>query len=144
VHIGAALEPALAEQALATQRAVARYRWLGGMTHARARQHIRRSYLMAITSRVEGGANVIIEAIRSGVPVLASDIPGNRGMLGDNYAGYFPPGDSATLAHMIDRAIADNAFYARLRRQCLARAPLFSPASERAAVRQLVDNLLLP
>jgi glycosyltransferase involved in cell wall biosynthesis len=98
--------------------------------------------LMVIASRIEGGANVIIEAVTAGVPVLASDISGNRGMLGDDYAGYFAPSDSEALAHMIERTQADPAFYARLRAQCDARAALFAPARERAALLQLLDNLL--
>jgi putative glycosyltransferase (TIGR04348 family) len=143
-HIGNALDPALGEQALATQRALPRYRWLGGLPHAQARQLLKRSQLMVIASRMEGGANVIIEAVTAGVPVLASDISGNRGMLGDDYAGYFAPGDSDALAAIIERALADPAFYARLHAQCDARAALFSPSRERAAVLQLLDNLLTP
>ena len=76
------------------------------------------------------------------MPVLASDINGNRGMLGDDYAGYFAPGDAAALARLIDRCIDDPAFHALLRAQCAARAPLFAPAAERAALLELVDNLL--
>lgn len=142
-HIGGALEPALGMQAEATQRAHARYRWLGHLSHAATRQHLRRSRLMVIASRMEGGANVIIEAVTSGVPVLASDIAGNRGMLGQDYAGYFPLGDAAALARMIDRTMTDPAFYARLQLQCEQRAPLFSPETEKAAVLQLVDNCIL-
>jgi glycosyltransferase involved in cell wall biosynthesis len=74
--------------------------------------------------------------------VLASDIGGNRGMLGDDYAGYFPPGDAAALARLIDRIIDDQQFYILLRAQCDARAPLFAPAAEQAALLELVDNLL--
>jgi putative glycosyltransferase (TIGR04348 family) len=141
-HIGGALDPALGEQAQATQRAQPRYRWLGSLPHARTRQLLKRSRLMVIASRMEGGANVIIEAVTAGVPVLASDIAGNRGMLGDDYAGYFAPGDSDALAKMIDRALADPAFYARLHAQCNTRAALFAPAREQAALLQLLDNLL--
>ena len=143
-HVGGALDPALGEQALATQRAVPRYRWLGNLPHGRTRQLLKRSQLMVIASRMEGGANVIIEAVTAGVPVLASDISGNRGMLGDDYAGYFAPGDSDALAQLIARTQADPGFYARLRAQCDARAMLFSPARERAALLQLLDNLLTP
>lgn len=140
-HVGAALDPALGEQALATQRAVPCYRWLGGLPHGRTRQLLKRSQLMVIASRMEGGANVIIEAVTAGVPVLASDISGNRGMLGDDYAGYFAAGDSDALAQLIVRAQADPGFHARLRAQCEARAALFSPAREQAALLQLLDNL---
>jgi len=142
LHIGAALDPALAEQALATRQALPRYRWLGSLPHAQTRQRLKQSRLMVIASRLEGGANVIAEAIASGVPVLASDIPGNRGMLGDGYAGYFPAGDERALAALIERCAGDHAFHALLLAQCEARAPLFSPQRERAAVLQLADNML--
>lgn len=143
VHVGGALDPALGAAAEAAQRENPRYRWLGALPRARARQRLKRCHAMAITSRMEGGANVIIEAVTSGVPVLASDIDGNRGMLGEDYAGYFAPGDAAALARLVDRCILDAAFDALLRRQCAARAVLFAPAAERAALRELVDNLLL-
>nr|WP_315395613.1 selenoneine biosynthesis selenosugar synthase SenB [uncultured Duganella sp.] len=142
VHIGGALEPALATAAEVTAGQQPRYRWLGAMAHAATRQRLKRSHAMALTSHMEGGANVIIEAVSAGVPVLASDIGGNRGMLGDDYAGYFPPGDAAALARLIDRVIDEPSFHALLRAQCAARAPLFAPAAERAALLELVDNLL--
>lgn len=143
LHIGGALDPALGQAAQAAQERNPRYRWLGALPHAAARQRLKRCHAMAIASSMEGGANVIIEAVTSGVPVLASDISGNRGMLGEDYAGYFPPGDAAALARLVDRSLEDPAFDALLRRQCAARAALFAPAAEQAALRDLVDNLLL-
>ena len=142
LHIGGALDPALAEAASNTEQATERYRWLGPMTRAVTRQRLKRCAAMVIASHMEGGANVIIEAVTSGVPVLASNIDGNRGMLGSDYAGYFPPGDAAALALLLDRITSDPAFDALLRRQCAARAPLFAPATEQAALCDLVDNLL--
>lgn len=143
VHIGGPLDPALGDAAQDMAARNPRYQYLGELPHAAARQRLKRSHAMVIASRMEGGANVIIESVTSGVPVIASDINGNRGMLGEDYAGYFPVGDAAALAAMIDRSIEDSAFYAQLRAQCAARAPLFDPATERAAVLDLVDNLLL-
>ncbi|SFM17082.1 Glycosyltransferase involved in cell wall bisynthesis [Rugamonas rubra] len=142
LHIGGALEPELGRLAQQTQAATPRYHWLGALPHGATRQRLKRSFLMALTSHMEGGANVIIEAVTCGVAVLASDIGGNRGMLGDDYEGYFAPGDAAALAGLIERCIAEPAFHARLRAQCAARAPLFAPAAERAALLKLVDNLL--
>ena len=142
LHIGGALEPELGAAAEAAMQATPRYHWLGALPRAVTRQRLKRSHAMAIASRMEGGANVIIEAVTSGVPVLASDISGNRGMLGEDYAGYFPLGDAAALARLIDRSINDPAWLATLRQQCAARAPLFAPEAERAALLTLVDNLL--
>lgn len=139
-HIGGALDAALGKQAEKTQQLYPRYQWLGNLSHAVTRQRLKRSQLMVITSTMEGGANVIIEAVTSGVPVLASDIAGNRGMLGETYAGYFPLGDSVKLAHLMERAASDAAFYARLKKQCAERAALFLPEREQAALLKLVDN----
>lgn len=141
-HIGGALDPELGELAQATARATPRYRWLGNLPHGATRQRLKRCHAMVIASLMEGGANVIIEAVTCGVPVIASDIPGNRGMLGMDYAGYFPVGDADALARMIERSVSDAAFDAQLRTQCAARAPLFAPAAEQAAVLDLVDNLI--
>jgi putative glycosyltransferase (TIGR04348 family) len=142
LHIGGALDPVLEEAARATEAACPRYRWLGPMAHAQARQRLKRCRAMVIASTMEGGANVIIEAVTSGVPVLASRIDGNVGMLGPDYAGYFALGDAAALARLVERCVQDPQFDALLRRQCAARAPLFSPQAEQAAVADLVDNLL--
>jgi putative glycosyltransferase (TIGR04348 family) len=142
IHIGSALDPALGQQAENTQWQYPHYRWLGNLPHAATRQRLKHSQLMVITSTMEGGANVICEAITSGVPVLASDISGNRGMLGEEYAGYFALGDSIKLAQLIDRAASDMKFYRRLRTQCADRAALFAPERERAAVIKLLHNSL--
>jgi len=144
LHIGGALDPALLAAAQATQAATPRYRWLGPMSHGQTRQRLKRCQAMVIASSMEGGANVIIEAVTSGVPVLASRIDGNVGMLGTDYAGFFPLGDAAALARLIERCAEDAGFDALLRRQCAARAPLFLPSAEQAAVADLVDNLLRP
>ncbi|MGH8820508.1 MAG: glycosyltransferase, partial [Rhodoferax sp.] len=120
----------------------ARYRWLAGLPHGEARQHIRRARAMVISSVMEGGANVIIEAVTAGVPVLASRIPGNIGMLGRDYDGYFPPGDSRQLAGLLERVSRDPAFLSRLQMQCARRVPLFAPARERAQVIRLVADVM--
>ena len=144
-HIGAGLDPALAEAARATMAAAPNYRWLGSLPHEATRRRIQRAHLLVHPSRMEGGAHVVMEAIASGTPVLASDIAGNIGMLGANYAGYFPCGDAPSLAALIrrcqDRA-GEDALLDALIAQCAQRAPLFEPAAERAALHRLVNELL--
>jgi len=147
-HIGEALEPALGQAARATARDCPGYRWLGGLPHEATRRRIQRAHVLVHASRMEGGAHVVMEAVASGTPVLASRIDGNLGMLGDDYAGCFEPGDAPALATLLRRCAAalanDNAdgLLAQLTRQCAARAPLFEPARERAALLRLVDDLL--
>ncbi len=137
-HIGGDLQIGLDAQARQIEAEQPNWRWLGPMAHGATRRIIARSHLLVISSWLEGGANVICEAVMAGTPVLASDIPGNRGMLGEDYVGYFPPGDSRYLAALMLRAESDAALYAQLRDQCAQRAGLFEPAREAAAVRALL------
>ena len=99
---------------------------------------IKRCHLLLLPSLMEGGANVLIEAVTSGVPVLGSDIAGNRGMLGADYPGWFAPGDAEGLAALISRVATDAGYYASLSRRCAEQVSLFSPARECAAVRSLL------
>ena len=143
-HIGAPLDPELGRAAQTTQSQCAHYRWLGGLTHAQTRQRIQRAHLLVHTSRMEGGAHVVMEAICSGTPVLASRIDGNMGLLGQDYAGAFEPGDAQGLAHLLLACRAqqnDAGLVAHLRAQCALRAPLFQPQAERAALHRWVQDL---
>ena len=142
-HIGEALDPALGQAAQATAAACPNYRWLGGQQYKATRRHIQRAHVLVHTSLIEGGAHVIMEAVLSGTPVLASRIPGNVGMLGDDYAGYFEPGDADGLAELLRRCRSDD-WLAQLSAQCALRAPLFSAETERAALHQLVHDLSNP
>ncbi|MDO9197764.1 selenoneine biosynthesis selenosugar synthase SenB [Rhodoferax sp.] len=141
-HIGDALEPALGQAAQQAASSHPHYRWLGGLAHAQTRSRIQRAHVLVHPSKMEGGAHVILEAVQSGTPVLASRIDGNVGMLGPHYAGYFALGDDAALAALLQRCRDDAGFLPLLRQQCEARAPLFEPQREQALLRQLVSQLV--
>jgi putative glycosyltransferase (TIGR04348 family) len=140
LHIGKALDRALAQAARATARRCPRYRWTGGLPRARTRQAIRHARLLLHPSKMEGGAQVILEAIQSGTPVVAADCAGNVGMLGRGYPGLFPVGDVQAAAKLLRRAETDAKFLRALHSACKKRAPLFDPERERRAVLRLVDN----
>ena len=144
VHVGAALSEDMAREARRRMRSEPRYRWLGGLPHARALAWLARSHVLVVSSRMEGGANVIAEAARIGTPVLASHVPGNIGMLGRGYPGYFPLGDERSLARLMARAQREAEFYRRLRRALAARRALFAPAAERAALAAALRGLMRP
>ena len=145
-HIGDALDAELGRQAQACAADCPNYRWLGGLPHHATRRRIQRAHVLVHTSRMEGGAHVVMEAICSGTPVLASKIAGNVGMLGAGYAGYFEAGDAQRLADLLLRCRAEqtrtDGFYSLLQAQCARRAPLFAPAAEKAALMELVRDLL--
>ena len=141
-HIGNALDPGLGAQATALAAELPQYRWLGGRPHAEVRERIQAAHVLVHASRMEGGAHVVIEAVRSGTPVLASAIDGNLGLLGSDYSGYFDPGDAGALATLLQRARDDADMLTALQAQCAARAPLFAPEAEADALRRLVAQLL--
>ena len=141
-HIGSALDERLGDAARATGLACPAYRWVGPRSHTATRRAIARARALVHCSVLEGGANVVIEAVRSAVPVLASRIDGNVGLLGRGYDGFFPVGDAAALAGLMRRFIGEAPFAAHLAAQCALREPMFRPARERRAVRELVFGLL--
>lgn len=141
-HVGAALDPALGAEATALAARLPGLRWLGALPHGATRRRIQAAHLLVHPSRMEGGAHVLIEAIRSGTPVLASRIDGNLGVLGGDYAGLFDPGDDAALAALLTRARDEPRLLPALAAQLAPRAALFEPAAEQAALRGLVATLL--
>jgi len=140
--VGGALDQRLGQLAEATARACPRYRWLGSLPHSDTLRRIQQAHVLINASSMEGGAHVVLEAVRAGTPVLASRIPGNVGMLGADYAGYFACGDAEALARLLQRCRDEPALLPALRRQCRARASLFEPRREQQALRRLVSRLL--
>lgn len=152
VHIGDGVgEPALVAEARRTERECPGYRWLGGVPHEETLRRIRAAHVLVHTSTLEGGAHVILEAVRCGTPVLGTRMPGNVGMLGAGYQGWFPVGDGAALAELLRACRAGQqaedpgaGLLARLAAQCALRAPLFDPSAERAALLALLQELEVP
>ncbi len=141
-HIGSALDPVLGAEAEALAARQPGFRWLGGLPHGVVRRRIQAAHVLVHASRMEGGAHVVIEAMRSGTPVLASRIDGNLGLLGSHYEGVFEPGDDAALAALLARARDDAGMLPRLAAQLAPRAALFAPEAERAALHEVVGSLL--
>jgi putative glycosyltransferase (TIGR04348 family) len=141
VQIGGALDTATHREAETWSKREPRYRWLESRSHGATMRWLASSHVLVVSSVMEGGANVICEAARIGVPVLASRIPGNIGMLGPDYPGYFPLFDGKALARLIERCRNDARFYATLRKAVLQRRSLFTPAAEKAALERAIQGL---
>jgi len=141
-HIGAPLDAGLAREARALAQQDSRYRYSGALPHGLARAAIRSAHLLVHPSIVEGGANVISEAITSGTSVIASRIAGNVGLLGRQYPGYFDAGDESGLAGCLVLAWEDANYSKRLQKACAAVRPSLAPAAEQRALRNLVAGLL--
>jgi len=141
VHAGSALEPAFAAAARAEERTNPRYRWLGELSPARALRLIAGAHVLVLSSRSEGGANVLGEAIACRTPVIATDIAAARAALGDDYPALFPVGDVDALAQLLARFETDRAWRAELARRIARRRPLFAERTELAAWRALLAEL---
>ena len=141
VHLGRAHTPAWADAAEAEMAENPRYDWRGEVPGAEARHLLSRAKLMVLSSVMEGGANVISEALVAGTPVLASRIDGSVGLLGHGYPGYFATGDTQALADLLARAESEPAFLARLDRHSATRSPLFTAAHERDSWRQVLERV---
>jgi len=121
---------------LKEQAANPRFQWLGEIDKPAIQELMRCSRLMVISSVMEGGANVISEACRAGLPVIASDISGNTGLLGEDYPGYFRTGDEQDLARQISKVENSPELRAELTRRVSLLASDFTPEHEQASLAE--------
>jgi putative glycosyltransferase (TIGR04348 family) len=140
-QVGRAYTAEWARRARAEMAINPRYVWRDDVPAAAVRRLLARSHAMVISSSSEGGANVISEAAVAGVPILASRVDGNIGLLGADYPGYFPVGDTRALVRLLRRIEGDPRFVRQLARAVARRAALFRPAREIAAWRHLLASL---
>jgi glycosyltransferase involved in cell wall biosynthesis len=94
-----------------------------------------------MSSLLEGGANVVSEAVVSGIPVIGTDIPCMRGLLGDDYPGLFPVGDAQRLAELLYRAEVDGRYYDELAVRCRRESYKFDPAREKESLEMLLKRV---
>jgi putative glycosyltransferase (TIGR04348 family) len=141
VHLGKAHDDTWARDAKNEVAGNPRFIWRGEVPGWQVRRQFARSHVMVISSVMEGGANIVSEAIVCGVPVIASHIDGNVGLLGEDYEGYYPAEDEHALAKVLYRAETEPAFLKKLTAQCRAKRKLFTPTAEKATWRKLLKDL---
>ena len=141
VHIGGAMGKQMEARARQEEQRNRRYRWLGKLPRSLTLRILAGSRLCVVSSRMEGGANVLSESIVARVPVLPSRIDGNVGIVGSNYPGLFNVGDTLELAKLLTRAETDPSFLSELRARVNDLAPLFDPKREERAWADLIDEL---
>ena len=143
LQIGGAMTDAMSSRARKEMSVNKRYQWLGEQPRVRVRRILERSSLCVLSSRIEGGANVLSEAIAASVPILASRIDGNIGILGPNYPGYFDVGNTTQLAQLLTRAETSPGYLAELRMWGKSLAVLTDPAREEKAWLALINEFRL-
>ena len=140
-HLGMAHDGRSSAKAIREMKQNPRYVWKGEVLGWQVRQELKRSHLMVISSSAEGGANVISEAVVAGVPVIASKIDGNVGLLGKNYRGYYPVGNTRELRKVILKAEKDKVFFQSLTKQCNSIKSKFTAEREQKSWAELISNI---
>ena len=140
-HLGKAHNDAWAKAAQKEQKLNLRYHWKGEVTASQVRREFAKTQLMVLSSNQEGGANVISEAIVAGVPIIASNIPGNTGLLGKNYPGLYPVGDHQALSNLLNQAETNPEYLAQLEKTCSKLRVRFLPEREAAAWKAVINEL---
>lgn len=143
VHAGAAHDADWAAAAQHEAETNARYRWVGELPRDEALALLASADALACTSLLEGGANVVTEAIALGVPVIGTAVAGTTGLLGADHPGLVPVGDDDALAAAMVRLEAEPAAYADAERRVVQRQAITDPAHERAAWAAVLDGLAL-
>lgn len=141
INAGRAHSPDWAEAARTEAAHNPRFTWQGELAPYRVRRLMAGSRLMVMSSIMEGGANVVSEACVAGLPVIASDIPGNRGLLGDGHPAYYAPRDTDALRELLLRAERDPSFLEAIRAHCSALAPRFTADAECAALWRVIERV---
>ena len=119
-----------------------RYHWYGEVPHWKIRKEYASAQLMVLSSRMEGGANVISEACVAGLPVIASNIAGSIGLLGRSYPGYYTVGKTNALREQLLKAEMDHAYLRILQKLCKKKSPLFDYKKETKSWKQLLTKLI--
>ena len=141
IHLGKAHNDTWKNAAIKEQTANPRYHWKGEVTAGQVRREFAKTQLMVLSSNQEGGANVISEAITAGVPIIASNIPGNTGLLGKDYPGLYPVHDEQALSVLLNKVETDWDFLAQLQKACQNLRERFTPEQEAAAWNGLINTL---
>lgn len=141
-HFGKAHTPAWEHNARIEMASNKRYHWYGEISQSLLQVKFSQADLLILPSRMEGGANIISEAIVAGLPVVASSIEGSIGLLGNDYLGYFDTENTKHLKQLLLRCEADTQFYRKLIQQCQSRRHLFNPNREKFCFTNLISELL--
>ena len=139
-HVGYCLDEGLGSELTQENKSNIRYEWVGGLSRLEAMTILSESHVLLITSQHEGAGRVVGEAIQLGVPIVSTNNLGVTGILGDDYAGYYPVGDAKALSDILTKAEEDKEFLAQLNVHCQNRSSLFDIEEEKKNWEKLIND----
>ena len=102
-------------ESLAAEAPMGSVRFAGERPHRDVARHLVAADALALCSGYEGLSHVLLEAMAAGVPVVASDVGGNRALVRDGENGLLVPyGDVPATAASLVRLLDDRPLAARL------------------------------
>jgi len=140
-HLGSSLSKTLELRAVRESINNGRYNYEGVCARSEVLKRIERAKVLVLSSKLEGGANVLSEAICCGTPVLASRVSGSIGILGESYPGLFEVGDTEGLRTLLMKCETSPSFYEELSTSIAKIAKHYTPSAEKRAWRRLLASL---
>lgn len=123
--------------------AIAREQLTGSIALERASADVfRRATIFVLPSRAEGSPNVVLEAMASGLPVIAADVGGVPELVDGSSGILVPPEDPAALADAVLMVLNGSVDPAVLSRAAIERVRSFSPEAMADAYRQIYEEVL--
>jgi len=136
--IGKTIEPEMRSTIEKEMNENLRFSWLGELDRAGTWREMGRSNLMVLSSLEEGGANVISEAVSIGLPILATKIDGNAGLLRENYSGFFEAKNTEELSALMLKCEKEPQFLKLLTEQVRTKASLFTKEQEKETLKKII------
>ncbi|MEL0107694.1 MAG: selenoneine biosynthesis selenosugar synthase SenB [Rhodospirillaceae bacterium] len=137
-QLGKAHDESWAQKAREEMARNPRYTWRGEVSYAAVRREYQKTHVMVMSSVMEGGANVISEAAVAGVPIIASNIPGNIGLIGKDHPGIYAVKNTQALQKLLLRAEQDPRYLGALTQRSKKIANKFTPTKERDSWRRVL------
>lgn len=106
---------------------------------------IEKASLFLLTSYSEGVSNALIEALATGLPVIATDVPsgGTVELMQDGVNGLIiPAGDQKALEQAMDRLLGDSAYAQKLGREAAKIQERLAPKRVNRLWREYFDSII--
>ena len=141
LHAGSILEEQFTAEVEREEAENPRYKWLGPLETEEAFRLIASSDLFALTSLQEGGGCAMNEAAAAQIPIVASRNDASTSLLGEDYPGLFPFGDTEALSILLHRGESEPHFCSQLLENAASHLRNYRCASRNGSWSSILEEL---